>query len=398
MPTEFNFDMVNPGIALAVLGYFGFIFKDIPSQLWSLVKQKYSVSIQVSSMNDYIYYLTINWMIQKFPQLRKHLQYIGWSTVESNMADGFYMFMLDKFTYASVSKSRINGTYDKIMWNVQCQIVGKNRDKYLEEYKEMIHLYMPDMHDHLCIDYFDSGCNYTQRFYNRKKAFDDIFIQDDLKDKIVKIIDNFLASKKYYDEHGITYKIGILLSGPPGSGKSSIAKAIASYVGWKIRYMGEKDKPDSTLSDYVIFFEDIDCITEESRDNGLRGSKRPKDRHPKFSELQEADAKGELHLWENTKDHLSMHSLLNYLDGIMSPSSCIFIATTNYPEKLDPALIRPGRFDYHFKIDLADRNMAEKMCDRFGTDCSILDDYEFPCSLSSIQSRIMFDKIDMDKK
>jgi len=89
-----------------------------------------------------------------------------------------------------------------------------------------------------------------------------------------------------------------------------------------------------------------------------------------------------------------MHTLLNYLDGLMSPSNCIFVATTNYPENLDSALIRPGRFDYHFVIDHADKEIAKQLCDRFKVGYEILDDYEFPCSLSQIQNRIIQDKID----
>lgn len=394
MPIDLGIDLTNPGIALAVLGYFGFIFKDIPANLWALTKQKYSVSIQVSSMNDNVYAYTVNWMLEKFPSLRKHVQYTGYSVLESDMADGFYMFMLDPMTYAIVSKEVSKGTYDRLLWNVSCQIVGKNRLKYLEEYNHMIRLKMPDMRDHLNISYFSSANNYVARFYNRKKSFDDVFIPDDMKEKIISILDNFLSSRRYYEEHGITYKLGIALSGPPGSGKSIVAKAIASYVGWEIRYIGAKDSLDSYLTNTVIMFEDIDCIVDESREKDGTGSKRKGGKVPTFKELQEADQKGELHLWSNEQGKLSMHSLLNYVDGILSPSSCIFIATTNYPDRLDPALVRPGRFDYHFTIDHADRKMAEKMCDRFGADHSILDEFTFPCSLAKVQNRIMFDKIE----
>ena len=392
MPTELGIDLNNPGLVLAVLGYFGFIFKDIPAQLWALVQQKYSVSIQVSSYNDYIYSITIGWLIETFPQLHRHVQYIGFSNVESDMADGLYTFMLDPFTYAVVSKEQTKGSYSQPIWNVACRIVGKNRYRYLEEYNRMVHTKMPDMKDHLRISYYNQRNAYTSFFYNHKKAFDDVFIPERMKKQIIAILDNFLASRRYYEEHGITYKIGIALSGPPGSGKTVVAKAIASYVGWKVRYVSAEDELDSSLTDHVIMFEDIDCIADSSREEDGRGSKRKDGRIPTFKELREAEERGELHTWENVR-RISMHSLLNYVDGIMSPSSCIFIATTNYPERLDPALVRPGRFDYHFTIDHADRQLAERMCDRFGADYSVLDGFTFPCSLAEVQNQIMFTKI-----
>ena len=393
IPTDFSLDLSNPGIALAVLGYFGFIFKDIPSQLWNLAKQKFSSSIQVSSMDEYIYSATIAWFLEKFPELHKHIQYIGWSTAESNMADGSYMFMMDKFTYAVLYKERNNGVHDRIVWNVSCQMVGKNRLKYLKEYKDMIAQRLPDKSDNLLIETLGRN-GWDQTFYNKKKAFDDIFLKPEIKEKIIRVLNNFLKARPYYDEHGITYKMGILLSGAPGSGKTSFAKAIASYLGWKIIYMSADSKPDSTLTNCVIFFEDIDTIISENRQARV-GIKRKDGYVPKFAELEAASANGTLHEYStDANSKLTMHTLLNYLDGLMSPSNCIFVATTNYPENLDSALIRPGRFDYHFVIDHADKEIAKQLCDRFKVGYEILDDYEFPCSLSQIQNRIIQDKID----
>ena len=389
---ELGIDFNNPGIALAILGYFGFLFKDIPNNIWSLVKQKYSVSIEAYSQDDVVYMYTTDWLIQKFPQLKRHLQYTGYDALDTRISDGEYFFMIDPLTYCTVSKGRLSsGAFDRVIYCIRCNIIGVNRFKVLDDYIKIISARMPDSNRNITIEWFNRAANYTMRFSNHKRVFDDIFLPKATKDEIVRIIDSFLESREYYESHGITYKMGICLSGPPGTGKSSIAKAIASYLGWRVRYVSaEDDNLHPDIRNTVLLIEDIDCIVDESREK--KQSKRPKDRPPTFKELQEADANGELHLYAN-RSKLSMHSLLNYLDGILSPSSCIFIATTNYPEKIDPALLRPGRFDYHFNIDYADRKIGEEVCDRFGVDYSILNDIEFPCSIAVIQNKIIMNKL-----
>ena len=367
---DFGFDLTNPGIALAIMGYFGFIFKDIPSRIWSIIQQRFSVTFNASSM-DNTYQFTMDWLLSRFPDFKKHIQLRGYNSIEWTIADGTYFFMVDPLTYILINKFYIEQGNYGLVYLVKGQIIGLNRCKVLEEYKDTISKRIPDKETHLSIAYrgYDG---YISILYTGKRSFDDIFLKKGMKEDIINIIDNFLSNYNYYKEHGITYKMGILLSGKPGSGKSSTAKAIASYLGWKVYYMNASNiQFDSLLSNTVVLIEDIDCLLEESRE-------KKNDNDDKSS--------------DDYQPKLPMHELLNYLDGILSPTNCIFIATTNYPERIDPALIRPGRFDYHFEIDYADEEVAKQVCDRFRVDYSILDDIKLPCSVSTIQNKIIIKK------
>lgn len=371
------FNLSNPGIALAVFGYFGFIVKDLPMNLWSFIKQKMSSTIQAASVDVHVHEITMNWLMQKFSGLDQHINFsdrihMFHKEALTNIANGSYTFFLDAFTYAIVTKEMNRSGEERNGWLLTCRIIGLNRKKYIQDYKEAVKRATPNESNFMYISYSEN--NIHNFCFCRKKKFEDVFISKEIKNRIISIIDNFLHAREYYEKHGITYKMGILLSGAPGSGKTVLSKAIASYVGWSLCFIGANSNLSLNYENSVILLEDIDTIIEKSREDKKSDSK------PTDFSLE--------------KKKISMHDLLNYIDGVKSPNNCIFIATTNYPERLDPALIRPGRFDYHFRIDYADRELAMEMCDRYEVEYDVLDEFEFPCSLAQVQNRIIQKKID----
>ena len=122
--------------------------------------------------------------------------------------------------------------------------------------------------------------------------------------------------------------------------------------------------PEDYGTNTVFIFEDIDCLVS-SRENN------------------ESD----------TQRKLSLHEVLNFIDGIISPSSAIFIATTNYLDRIDPALIRPGRFDITYEVPYINYELAVTMCNQFNVSTSVLDDIKFPVSPAIIQNKILFNKL-----
>ncbi|KAK4477121.1 hypothetical protein RD792_016331 [Penstemon davidsonii] len=171
-------------------------------------------------------------------------------------------------------------------------------------------------------------------------SFETLAMDEEIKNMIVDDLNRFLKRKELYRKVGKAWKRGYLLFGPPGTGKSSLIAAMANYLNFdiydldlaEINYNSDLTKIlMSTSNRSIIVVEDIDASTDLSDRNNKKAN-------PKL------DPSG--------KPKVTLSGLLNFIDGLWS--SCgderIIIFTTNHKEKLDPALLRPGRMDVHIHM------------------------------------------------
>jgi len=175
------------------------------------------------------------------------------------------------------------------------------------------------------------------------------------KTGLLEDIKTFLTDQAWYSACGIPYRRGYLLYGPPGTGKSSLSLSIAGFFNLDIYIANLSSVDGNDLSDLladmpprcVLLLEDVDAVDmTESRQpaTGTAGQ-----------------AEGNASRKTKSRGKLSLSELLNALDGVSSHEGRVLFMTTNHVERLDAALIRPGRADKKLELTFADENMAASL-------------------------------------
>lgn len=190
----------------------------------------------------------------------------------------------------------------------------------------------------------------------RKRPLDSVVLGQGISSRILADLKDFIGAEQWYQSRGIPYRRGYLLDGPPGGGKSSFVQALASELGYNICVISlsegwlTDDRFNHLLNSLpersFLLIEDIDA-TGPSRE----------DKNPTHIISGGHNS--------NNSGRLTFSGLLNALDGVTSAEERIIFMTTNHRERLDPALIRPGRVDYHQHIGWADSNQASKLFTNF---------------------------------
>ncbi|EOA15424.1 hypothetical protein CARUB_v10007815mg, partial [Capsella rubella] len=177
-------------------------------------------------------------------------------------------------------------------------------------------------------------------------TFDTLAMDPNAKKKIIDDLERFLKRKEFYKRVGKAWKRGYLLYGPPGTGKTSLIAAMANYLKFDVFDLELSTIYDngelkrvllSTTNRSILVIEDIDC-NAEVRDRGADHESQEDD-----YEYQEV---------KNRNGKVTLSGILNFIDGLWSSfgDERIIVFTTNHKERLDPALLRPGRMDVHINM------------------------------------------------
>lgn len=191
-------------------------------------------------------------------------------------------------------------------------------------------------------------------------TFDDVAGQDEAKESLKEIVD-FIKNQEKYTKIGAKLPKGALLVGPPGTGKTLLAKAIAGeakvpffsisgsefvqmFVGMGASRVRDLFKQAQEKSPCIVFIDEIDAIGKKRDSGGIGG---------------------------NDEREQTLNQLLTEMDGFDSSSGVVILAATNRPEVLDPALLRPGRFDRRIIVDIPDLNGRIKILEVHSKDIKL---------------------------
>jgi len=232
----------------------------------------------------------------------------------------------------------------------------------LEEAREIVH---PKSHRKVTI-LTEQYQSWTPATHQRIRPLESVILPEGKMESLVETIVQFKNREEWYFERGIPWRMGILLYGPPGGGKSSTVIALASHFGMDIALLNLNgfSSSDETLRSMmsklppntIVLLEDVDCI-------GIERTKK-----------------------ERRDEKISFSGFLNAIDGVAASEGRILFMTTNHIEKLDPALIRPGRADVKLEINSPCDTQKRRIFKRFypeATETQILQ-YVADCKLDSM--------------
>lgn len=287
-----------------------------------------------------------------------------------------YFIPLDKQNYIKVTTYR--DKQEKAYYpehRLKVQFFGKSRYKNREEFLRNALKMTDDRHIRVqYLNEFEMSCDVIPH------SFDNIVLNDKVKMNIVNGLTNWRDSKDWYEQHQLVHKIGVFLYGKPGTGKSTIAKAISvmfdnapiltidpnNIMNSINGILKMRKKYDGTL---IVLIEDFDMYFK-SRE-----------------ELENI----EIGIEQKKQKDFNQNAIFQLLDGVYSTENTVYIATTNYKDRIDSALIRHGRFDIQEELEYFDRNDAVKCVELLGYDEAVLNSLNvtYPVQPAYLQSKIM---------
>ena len=230
----------------------------------------------------------------------------------------------------------------------------------------------------------------------QKRPLESVYTNHNISKVLKNDIQSFIDSKDVYVNNNILYKRNYLLYGKPGTGKSSLIFALASYFNFRINIIDLKSvKSVSDIlyrisnTDRTFFvFEDVDALS-----SGLTERKSEKTDTVKGSQ----DGFIELSPDGKIVQGLSLSDILNVLDGLYTAEGTICFFTTNHIEKLDSAFLRDGRMDCKIEMDDLTKEVANKMIqDKLGYNGLFTRDSINPATLQELIIQVMWKKLSIE--
>lgn len=203
------------------------------------------------------------------------------------------------------------------------------------------------------------------------RPFSTVILNEEVKQELISDVTDYLdpSTRRWYSNRGIPYRRGYLLYGPPGTGKSSLSLALAGHFKMRIYIvsLSSVNTGEESLASLfaelprrcVVLLEDIDTAgLTHTRDDASDSASDAGSSSGGGEQAPPGPKTLAIDTSSSPSSRLSLSGLLNILDGVASQEGRVLIMTTNHLEKLDKALIRPGRVDMIVKFDRADRDMS----------------------------------------
>lgn len=324
--------------------------KETASVLSAAFKQTFTSNIRLDFLEDPLAYkVGTEWVTKNCRSARNNMMvrvtahYMSQDCVDYENWD---RFMLAPGDYWFIYKQRIHGVLRK--FTVRAFLRDPVHDESgMQNYKLIITIFgdgkhylsniiytmIRDARDGRQVVINHENLRNSAKRYTALRDFSSIVLNPATEHKILKHIEWFKDNKSYFTQHGLTYKTAILLKGPPGTGKTSICRALANYM------------------NYDIFILNMSALC----DRGNRLAQLPKIPEKSLILVEDIDKS------IDSTNMQAVQILMQMLDGMLSCDNTLFTITTNFPEKLPEELIRPGRINLQVDVGLFTRDEALRL-------------------------------------
>lgn len=352
-------EFASGGLLLMIIGGVSVWLRAVPEKLWDWLVDQTTMVITVKD-DDVAFIWVKEWFLEQ--KFLRRVRRVDLDTTLRNEriamipAPGKHWFWLGVRPF-EVWFSRTDNTRERNGRRIESftfRTFGRNRIALQRFVDDVVrcHIRREGVQSYLYT--YDDGWDFVQGYSPR--VLDSVVLEPGEKEHVLQDIAQFRRSKRRYESLGVPYHRGYLFYGPPGTGKTSLVSALAAHFGLSIYTLNLADFNDRTLMNAVnqvprssvLLFEDIDCMrSSQSRAGSDSGGGQ----------------KGSAALKSNddavSMNGITLSGLLNVLDGFHAPSGVLFVMTTNHVERLDQALLRPGRIDY--KLYLGNASYQQKV-------------------------------------
>lgn len=355
--------IVSGGLVLALVGVILAALRNLPARLWEYAKRAFIVTAVIDSRND-LFNAYIAWL-NELPYGRGSRLFTVIQDSRENGEDA--AADLPRLLYSPAPGFHLFWYGGRPMWiqrdiamnlqvieTVKVSALFASRRLLEEMLEDVIRRAYARMADQTMLYTIDRwGESWNLAGARPRRHISSVVLEGDIRERLLEDVQEFFGRRQWYADLGIPWRRGYLLHGPPGTGKTSFAYALAGELHLKLCALSLTNPKlnDQTISDLLqktpprslILIEDIDAF---------------------FVARDKQDARIEV----------SFSGLLNALDGVSAQEGRIVFLTTNHLDRLDKALIRPGRVDVVVELGNATAAMLRTMFLRFHPDAAGLID------------------------
>ncbi|QEH35308.1 putative ATPase YjoB [Aquisphaera giovannonii] len=368
---------LSGGLSLMVVGAAVALLRKVPGQLWEFLQRRLTITVEVPDRDPAFRWLQVWLALQPYASRARDLSLSTTWVPAGAESDSAVVFDPDD-SAATGASSRVrfllspapgvhlmfyrgrivvlhrsrrdlqNGNSRTFQENLSLRVLGGSRalvEQLLEEARRLACPKSPGVS--VLTSRYES---WETTSWQPRRPLESLVLADGTLEDLLADLKSFYESREWYVRRGIPHRRGYLLHGPPGNGKTTLVLAAAGELNLSVAVLSLSNRvlSDDALRGLVdalppatlLLIEDVDCVFKTERAT--------------------SDQTG-----------VTLSGLLNALDGVSSREGRVLFLTTNHPERLDPALVRPGRVDRRVELPNATPDQGRRLYLWFYQGCGI---------------------------